>query len=97
MLEFLGQIWQMLSLKDILTILDDIRLHFKEKKKKHQRALSSQNLKTKHKTYTGCLVALGTSKRGNRTTLVASKIKILIFFEKLLKNLFGTVEIFKKD
>ena len=51
MLEFLGQIWQMLSLKDILTILDDIRLHFKEKKKKHQRALSSQNLKTKHKTY----------------------------------------------
>ena len=84
MLEFLGQIWQMLSLKDILTILVDIRLHFKEKKKKHQRALSSQNLKTKHKTY-------------NCSTIIASLGAIWVpkeakFFRKV--NIFGLVRYF---
>ena len=43
-------ICHILPFKDIITILDDIRLHFEKKKKKHQRALSSQNFKTKHKT-----------------------------------------------
>ena len=48
---FLGQIWHVLSSNDTWDILDDIRLHFEKKKKNHQRALSSLNLKTKHKTH----------------------------------------------
>ena len=48
-------------------------------------------------TYTGCLVDLGTQKRGNRTTLMASKIKILIFFEKFeAKSLWNSWNFWKK-
>ena len=43
--------WHRISSKDIITILDDIRLHFEKKKKKHQRVLSAQYIKTKYKTY----------------------------------------------
>ncbi len=42
----LGQIWHVLSSNDTWDVLDDIRLHFGKKRKNHQRALSSQNLKT---------------------------------------------------
>ena len=74
----------MLSLEDILTILEDIRLHFKEEKKKHQRALSSQNLKTKHKTYncSTTIVSLG-------AIWVPKEAK---FFRKI--NFFGLVRCF---
>ena len=81
---FLGQMWHRISSKDIITILDEIRLHFEKKKKKHQRALSSQIFTTKPKTHncSTIIASLG-------TTWVPKEAK---FFRET--NLFGFVRCF---